>query len=243
MVIIPKLDLKNGKVVQAIKYEHYAKIDFRELQDNPLQLCKLWRGEDAKTLIINDIDGFSNSINREIILEIIRNIDIPITISSVSQSIEECEFLLNNGVMRTALCEYPLINLEGTKLLVEKYTPQRIVFYAIVHNDKLRYYGRILDINIFDYIDLIKSIGATRLIYGDSDWLANYKPANFEKIEKILEYSKMHVTLLCGAPDARTLIELAKYEKYGLDSIIMSKSLYDNNFPCQEIWRIAETLQ
>ncbi len=243
MVIIPKLDLKNGKVVQAIKFGLNANIDFKILQEDPLQLCKLWRSEDAKTLIINDMGGSGFSENKKAILEIIKNIDIPITISSVSQSIEECEYLLNNGVLRVALCEYPLSHLEETKLLVEKYTPQRIIFYAIVHYDKLKYYGKILDINIFDYIDLIKSIGATRLIYGDNDWIANNKSANFEKIEKILEYSKMRVTLLCGAPNAKALIELSKYEKYGLDSIILSKSLYDNNFPCQEIWRIAETSQ
>lgn len=241
MVIIPKIDLKNGKVVQAIKYEPNANVDFKVLQNYPLELCKLWRSEDAKTLLINDIDGTSNSENQKIILDIIKNIDIPIIISSVSQSIEDCEFLLNNGVMRVALCEYPLNHAEETKSLIEKYTTQRIIFYAIVQNENLKYFGKILNINIFDYIDLIKSIGATRLIYGDSEWIANDSHANLEKIEKILEYSKMKITLLYDAPSSKDLIDIAKYEKYGLDSIIMSKSLYNNNFPCQEIWRIAET--
>ena len=85
-------------------------------------------------------------------------------------------------------------------------------------------------------------MGGTRLIYGDTEWIGNMTFANLEKVEKVLTLFKGNVTLFCGVPNYAGFQRLNQLNNKRLDSVIMSKSLYENNFPCQELWRMAEIL-
>lgn len=242
MLVIPALDIKNGKVVQRFKSEQGYSFMYEELQDNPTDLCKLWRSENARSLYISDLDGEPNSLTKQKILEIIECMDIPIILSSFSTSLEECELFLNKGIHRVAICKFAISNENEVKYLIQKYTPSRINFYAIVQNNYITYWGDDTHIPVEDYLAKIQSLGATRLIYGDMEWMGNLKYANLNKLKKILDLFKGNVTLLCGVPNYSGFQKLNTLNNKRLDSVILSKSLYENNFPCQELWRIAETL-
>jgi phosphoribosylformimino-5-aminoimidazole carboxamide ribonucleotide (ProFAR) isomerase len=241
MLIIPSIDIKDGKVVNRIKYSDEFDEYYNELSENPIELCKLWRSENAKTLHINDLDGVPGSPNTKIILDILECLDIPITLSSTSGSIEDCELFLEKGIFRVALCQFLIENPDKAKKMIEIYSPNRIIFYAVSDEESLYLWGRNSGISLEDYFKLLKLVGATRLIFGNINWNeSNIKP-NFDLLKQIIDKTNLRITLNGGVYNYYHLKELQNFEKFGVDSLIISEPLYGNNFPCQEIWRIAET--
>ncbi len=242
MLVIPALNIKNGKVVQRFKSEDGFAFIYRELQENPTDVCKLWRSENARSLYISDLDGEPNSLTKQKILEILECMDIPIILSSTSTSLEECELFLSKGAHRVAICRFAISNDQEVKYLIDKYTPSRINFYAIVQDNLVTYWGEKTNVTLEEYLEKIQKLGATRLIYGDIEWIDNLGYANLEKVQKVLELFKGNVTLFCGVPNYSGFQKLAQLNNRRLDSVILSKSLYENNFPCQKLWRMAELL-
>lgn len=242
MLVIPALDIKKGKVVQRFKSDDGFAFMYEELQENPTDLCKLWRSENARSLYISDLDGEPNSLTKQKILDIIDCMDIPIILTSFSTSLEECELFLKKGAHRVAICRFAINHQDDVRYLISKYTPSRINFYAIVQDNFITYWGENTQITLEEYLEKIQSLGGTRLIYGDVEWIGNMKFANLEKVQKVLGLFKGNVTLFCGVPNYSGFQRLNQLNDKRLDSVILSKSLYENNFPCQELWRMAEIL-
>jgi len=242
MLVIPALNIKNGKLVQRFKSEDGFAFMYEELQDNPTDVCKLWRSENARTLYISDLDGEPNSLSKQKILEILECMDIPIILSSSSTSLEECELFLSKGAHRVAICRFAIDNENDVKYLIQKYTPSRINFYAIVQDNYINYWGEKTDVTLENYLEKIQKLGATRLIYGDTEWMGNMEYADLNKVQKVLNLFKGNLTLFCGVPNYSGFQRLNQLNNKRLDSVILSKSLYENNFPCQKLWRMAELL-
>lgn len=242
MLVIPAINIKNGKVVQRLKSEDGFEFIFEELQDDPTSICKLWRTENARTLYISDLDGEPNSLTKQKIIEILECMDIPIILSSISTSLDECELYLSKGVHRVAICSFAISNENDVKYLIDKYSPYKINFYAIVQDNFITYWGDRTNVSLEEYLEKIQKLGATRLIYGDTEWIENLGYANLEKVQKVLNLFKGNLTLFCGVPNYLGFQRLAQLNNRRLDSVILSKSLYENNFPCQKLWRMAEML-
>lgn len=241
MLIIPSLDIKNGKVVEKINYDKQFDFYYNELSEHPLELCKLLRSENAKTLHINDIDGTIESPNFIIIQEILNNLDIPITLSSKSGKLEECKLYLENPFLRVALCQFVIENHKIVKELIQEYSSSRIIFYALAKDEDLILWGNESGMRLEEYFKILKEVGATRLIYGNIDWNFENATPNYDIPAKISQETNLKITLYDGVNNYQQLNKVAKLEPFGIDSIIISKPLYKNNFPCQEIWRLAET--
>lgn len=242
MLVIPSITLKNGKVIDHIKFNENFDFIYDELSENPVELCKLWRSENAKTLHITDLDGTDESPNKNIILDVLTCLDIPVTLSSTSKSLEYCELFLDKGIFRVALSQLLINDINIVKKLIEKYTSSRIIFYANVRKNYLYHWGRNSGIHFDDFLDLLKSIGASRLIYKNLEWENKNSEIDYTTLKDITNKMNLRITLNGGVFNFSHLLELKKFEQFGVDSVIISKPLYENNFPCQHIWRLAETL-
>src|SRR4030065_246797 len=77
MLVIPVIDIKNGKSVRMIEGLEDKTIYY---SDSPLTMARLFRKENAKCLHITDLDGaFSGEMsNYKIIKEIVDSIGIPV---------------------------------------------------------------------------------------------------------------------------------------------------------------------
>jgi phosphoribosylformimino-5-aminoimidazole carboxamide ribotide isomerase len=48
------------------------------------------------------------------------------------------------------------------------------------------------------------------------------------------------ITASGGVSGFKDLIRMQELEKFGVDSVIVGKALYENRFPCQALWRLNE---
>ena len=63
---------------------------------------------------------------------------------------------------------------------------------------------------------------------------------NYEAIQQIAQRTGLKVTASGGVSSYQDLIKLQELEKFGVDSVIVGKALYENRFSCQALWRENE---
>jgi phosphoribosylformimino-5-aminoimidazole carboxamide ribotide isomerase len=243
LLIIPYIELLEGVTSCRIIGEAGKEGYYDQLCKDPLKMVQLWRRENSKSLHIFDYDSFhagDNTLNIISLLYISQNIDIPIQVYSKIESFNLCKILLDNGIYRVFIDQLLFSNQDSVDNLIKEYSPSRICFALFSKNRYVVNTG--LDIIISDknYIEKIIKTGGRRIFYADMD--ANYsdKCPDLEYIAKLATDYKIKITLLDGIYSFEDLKSVSKYEKNGIDSVILSSSLYNNRFPCQKIWRLIE---
>lgn len=242
ILIIPALQLIDGHCSLFVKGEAGTKSLYHRLSDRPAELCSLWRRENAKTIHITDYDSNYTKIfsNLDSIIFLADTVDIPFQVLANMRSVKECRYLLDNGIYRIAFGQLMLTDPEGVKELVKEYTPSRVVGYVETINGKVKFAEFKNVCKDVEFIEEIKELGVQRIIYKDETWLNKDVGVNFDKLKQIGSDTKTRITVFEGVTRPAQLWRLNETFKYGVDSLVIGKALYENNFPCQKIWRMIE---
>lgn len=241
MLVIPVIDIKNGKSVRMIegledKTMHYS--------DSPLTMARLFRKENAKCLHITDLDGALSGemINYKMIKEIVDTIGIPVQLGGGIRTYDSAKKILEElGVYRivlgTAVVEKPHL----VEKLLKEFSPSKIVIGIDTRNGYFVKTGwrETTGIKGIDLAVKMKSLGVYRIIYQD---VARVGVLSGPDIEGLKEVSKtgLKITAAGGIGGYEDLRKVQDLEPLGVDSVMMSRAIYENRFPCQQIWREVE---
>lgn len=241
MLVIPVIDIKNGKSVRMIegledKTMHYS--------DSPLTMARLFRKENAKCLHITDLDGALSGemINYKVIKEIVDTIGIPVQLGGGIRTYDSAKKILEElGVYRivlgTAVVEKPHL----VEKLLNEFSPSKIVIGIDTRNGYFVKTGwrETTGIKGIDLAVKMKSLGVYRIIYQD---VARVGVLSGPDIEGLKEVSKtgLKITAAGGIGGYEDLRKVQDLEPLGVDSVMMSRAIYENRFPCQQIWREVE---
>ncbi|MBM2813832.1 MAG: hisA [Ignavibacteria bacterium] len=248
LLVIPEIELIDGHCSTCISGENGTEELYQGFADNPMELCKLWRRENAKTIQITNSDSFNScnfDINSGVILYIAGIMDnpelnIPIQLYSNFHSYEECRNYLNNGIHRIIIEDLLTIDPDAAKELIKEFSPSRVSFFIKFQKDKIVNKDIISNISIRDYAGFVKNNGGNRLIICDQDSIEKNTIPDLEMLARIASDFSVRLTLYRSAKTPQQLWEVNKYFTSGIDSVIIGKALYQNNFPCQKIWRLIE---
>jgi phosphoribosylformimino-5-aminoimidazole carboxamide ribotide isomerase len=97
VIVIPAIDLKNGKCVRLAQGDFQRATIYSE---NPVEIAEQWRAQGAERIHIVDLDGSlaGSPRNRAVILEIVKAIPIPIELGGGIRDMKTIEFYLQQGV-------------------------------------------------------------------------------------------------------------------------------------------------
>lgn len=243
LLVIPSIEMIDGESSLCVSSEDKDKELYDALQANPLAMCKLFRRENSKALYIVDRDslsGLNNYVNSNAILYLIDGVDIPIQVYSEFTNVEECRMFLNAGVYRVILGSLPFTDPVGVTKLIKEFTPSRVAFNFRVDTGFVYFQSVQKEMRDSSYATYIKSLGADRIIYSIENPVKN----DYDILQDISEFSKstgLKITLQDMCSTSKQLLKLNEERFFGVDSLILGKALYDNNFPCQKIWRAIES--
>lgn len=211
---------------------------------DPVQLAILWRGENARTLHVVDVDGVAEGriVNEDIISRMIKAVDIPIQVGGGLRSYDEIKKVLNLGVYRvsigTAAVEQPGL----IKRLVKEFGTRKIDVVIISEGGKVSIKGGATptEISPLDLALEMSRIGVSRILYGERQNGDLDKALPYETLKELAMKTNIRITARGGVSTYKDLVRLQELEKYGVDSVIIGKPLYENRFPCQALWRLNE---
>ena len=242
MLVIPVIDIKNGKSVKAFeglgdKTEYYA--------DSPIKMAQLLRKENAKCIHITDMDGaFSGKMsNYETIKEIVNKVGVPVQLGGGIRSFETAALLLEElGIYRIVLGTAIVDHRELVKKLLDEFGPSKIVISIDVRDGFFVKTGWKEQTNIkgLDIAMEMKALGIQRIVYQDISRVGTLLGPNIEGLKEIASATKLKITAAGGIGGYPDLKKVQDIESFGVDSVMIRRAIYENKFPCQAIWRELE---
>ncbi|MBN1928963.1 MAG: 1-(5-phosphoribosyl)-5-[(5-phosphoribosylamino)methylideneamino]imidazole-4-carboxamide isomerase [Chlorobiaceae bacterium] len=241
MLIIPAIDIKEGKCVRLTRGDFAQK---KIYLDNPADMAVIWRKQNAKMLHVVDLDAAltGEMVNFDKIREIVELLDIPIQVGGGIRSVEAVQKYLEIGVSRVVIGSAAVTNPGLIAELLKKYRSSQIVVGIDAENGVPKIKGWTESANMQDYelAAEMKKLGVERIIYTDITRDGMLQGVGYESTKRFAEKAGMKVTASGGVTSSEDLHKLRSLEKYGVDSVIIGKALYECNFPCQELWYAYE---
>ncbi|HJY62615.1 MAG TPA: HisA/HisF-related TIM barrel protein [Ignavibacteria bacterium] len=244
MLVIPVIDIKNGQCVRVIEGLEDKTLYYSQ---SPITMAQLFRKENAKVIHITDLDGayFGKMDNFDIVKEIVDSVGVPIQIGGGIRTFETAKILIEDvGVYRIVIGTSAIDNVNFVKKLIYEFGARKIVIGVDVRDGYLVKNGWVdkTDIKGLDFALGMKGVGIERIIYQDVSRVGSFSGPNYEGLKEIAETTGLKVTAAGGVGSYQDLKKLQELETCGIDSVMMSRPLYENRFPCQAIWREQEKI-
>jgi phosphoribosylformimino-5-aminoimidazole carboxamide ribotide isomerase len=237
MLIIPAIDIKDGKCVRLTRGDFSQK---KIYLDNPSDMAIIWRKQNAKLLHIVDLDAALTGelVNFEKIREIVTNLDIPVQVGGGIRSADVVKRYLDIGVGRVVIGSAAVINPKLIEELLKIYQPSKIVVGIDAENGipKIKGWTESSKLKDYELALQMKGMGIERIIYTDITCDGMMQGFGYESTKRFAEKAEMKITASGGVTNSGDLKRLNDLKAYGVDSVIVGKALYECNFPCQELW-------
>jgi len=242
LLVIPSIDIKNGKTVRVVK--GIPELDCKEYGSDPVEMAKIWRAENAKLLHVVDFDGAleHSKKNLGIIEEICSSVIIPVEYAGGIRSLDDAKKVLDMGVSRLAINTMAYEKPDEFKGVFEMFGPAKIVISLDILDTEIVIRGRRkkTGINYLDFAKKMTAMGVERFIVTDVEKNGIMAGPNLELSRTIAEVTHQKVTVSGGVRNKDELMDIQQLMPMGIDSVIVGRALYENRFPCQKLWRVAE---
>jgi phosphoribosylformimino-5-aminoimidazole carboxamide ribotide isomerase len=233
MLIIPAIDLKDGKVARLTRGDFKFE---RVYSDDPIGVAKKWEAAGARRLHLVDLDGAISGEFKNLskISEILKNIKMPVELGGGVRSEEVIENALAIGVNHVIIGTR-LVDENFAKRIIKKYG-DKLIMGVDAKNDKVAISGWTLTTEI-DYIEFIKRLeghGAKTVIFTDIAKDGMLAGPNMDALKKILDEISIDLIASGGVSSIDDLLILKRLEVKGLIGAIVGKALYENRINLKE---------
>lgn len=242
-LIIPSIDIQDGKTVRVV--QGIPELNCKEYGNNPVDMAMIWRTENAKMIHVVDFDAATDHSHKnfDIIREICESVVIPVQYGGGVRSFEDAKELMDLGICRLVIGTLAFENPKEFVKILENFGPSKIVAAIDVVDDSVAIRGRksVQKINADNYAVKLKDLGAERIIVTDVKTNGMMLGPNCNLSNRIADSTGLKVTLSGGISGYKDLIKVKEDTVNHVDSVIIGRALYENKFPCQKIWRVAES--
>ena len=140
-------------------------------------------------------------------------------------------------VLGTAVVEKPHL----VEKLLKDFSPSKIVIGIDTRNGYFVKTGwrETTGIKGVDLAKKMKSLGVYRIIYQDVSRVGVLTGPDIEGLKEVSK-TGLKITAAGGIGGYEDLRKVQDLEPLGVDSVMMSRAIYENRFPCQQIWREVE---
>ena len=235
MLVIPAIDLKNGRCVRLLQGR---KSDVTVYNENPVAVAKEFAAAGAGMIHVVDLDGAFNgaeSPNRAVVREIVAAIAVPVEFGGGVRSLNDVQELCRAGVARVVLgtvaAESPVL----LKDFVSNFSSTIVV--GIDARD-----GRVMtrgweSATPLLAVELARSVaecGVQRIVYTDIARDGMLAGPNIEQTLAVARAANVKVTASGGVSSLDDIRRLRDAGDSRLDSVIIGKALYEGKFKLEE---------
>jgi phosphoribosylformimino-5-aminoimidazole carboxamide ribotide isomerase len=226
MIVIPAIDLKEGKCV---RLEQGLMDKNTVFNDNPAAQAKAWQDQGAEMLHIVDLDGAfaGEPKNRAAIEAILAAITIPSQLGGGIRDIETIDAYLSLGLSRVIIGTAAQRNPELVKEACLRF-PGRIVVGIDAKNGMVAVQGwaEVTDITAVDLARKFEDCGVAAIIYTDISRDGMLQGPNLEATKALAEAVSIPVIASGGVSNLKDIENLMAIEASGVTGVITGKAVY-----------------
>ena len=241
MIIIPAIDLKDGKCVRL------AQGDFSRMTvyaENPVEIAVQWQAQGAERIHIVDLDGSlaGSPRNREVILNLVRAVRIPIEVGGGIRDIKTVEFYVSHGIRWVILGTAALKNEVFVKEACQVFRGH--VMVGIDAKDGLAAIEGWTEKTSEPAVDVARryeGYGLEAVIYTDIKRDGMETGINIEATRIFAEAIEIPVIASGGVAGIEDIKKVVEIETAGVMGIIVGKALYTGGLYLPEAIMMAKS--
>lgn len=234
MIVIPAIDLKEGKCV---RLEQGLMEKDTVYSDNPAAMARHWQDEGGELLHLVDLDGAFAGVpkNREAIRAIVAAVDIPTELGGGIRDLATIEAYLELGIDRVIL---GTVAKENPDLVAEacRMFPGRIVVGVDAKGGlvAVRGWAEVTEKRAIDLAREMEGFGVTAIIYTDIARDGMMQGPNLEATAALAEAISIPVIASGGVSNLDDIRNLLQIEASGVEGVITGKAIYTGSLNLRE---------
>ena len=234
MKIFPAIDIKDKKCVRLIKGDFDNKTEYK---NSPVDQANIFKDHGFKNLHIIDLDGAltGETVNIDIIQEIVKKSNLVVEIGGGIRSFESIQKYLDAGVEKTILGSAAIKDKNFLKEACQKF-PGKIALGLDAKDGKLSVSGWKESSNksTLEFLKEVNDYGVSRLIFTDINRDGTKEGPNFDETLKVASISNSPV-IISGGVSSINDIKKARNLK-NTEGIIVGKAIYDGDIKLEELF-------
>lgn len=241
MLIIPAIDLKNGKVVRLVRGRFSEEVVYAE---DPVAVALRWQDSGAGWLHLVDLEGALGGSPRqaELIGRVAQAVKVPVQAGGGVRSTETVEHYLKAGVRRVILGTRACVDETFFSEMLQRFG-DRIAAALDVREGRVAVEGWVKEegVDPLRLADRLARQGVRTLIYTDTSRDGTLAGPGWEGLEALLRRIGGRMSLIAsgGVGSLEDLTKLKALEPAGLSGVIVGKALYDGKVDLKEAIRLA----
>lgn len=244
MLLIPAIDLKDGKCVR-LRQGDLA--DATIFSDNPGETARHWKAQGARRLHIVDLNGAvaGRVKNESAIKSIIKSAgdDMPVQIGGGIRDLDTIERMLDDGayyiVIGTAAVKNPGLLQDACIAF-----PGRIIVSIDAKDGKVATDGwsKLSGHEVIDLAQKFEDYGVESILYTDIGRDGMLTGVNIEATVKLAQSVSVPVIASGGVANMKDIDALCKIEHEGVKAAILGRSLYEGHIDFKKAQKRADDL-
>ncbi len=235
MKIFPAIDIKDKKCVRLVKGDFDNKTEY---EMSPVEQASKYKDHGFKNLHIVDLDGAltGETVNIDIIEEIVRKFDLKIEIGGGVRNFESIQKYTDAGVEKVILGSAAIKDKNFLKEACQKF-PNKIALGLDAKDGYLSVSGWKENSNLktLDYLKEVNDFGASRLIYTDINRDGMKMSPNFDETENVANNSNCTVIISGGVSSINDIKMAKELCNKNIEGIIVGKAIYDGDIKLDEL--------
>ena len=223
MIIIPAVDIKNGKCVQLVQGEPGTE---QVIIDNPADVAVKWINKGAKRLHIVDLDGaLGSGENINIVKEIVEKSTVPTQMGGGIRSIDDARKLLDVGIDIVIIGTMAIENPDIVEQLSSEYSKERICVSLDSKDNKVVTHGwtKYTDKTPLEYAKIFEQKGAGSILFTNVDVEGLLNGINLDAAENLISNIDIPVIYSGGITSAE---DIRKLKQINTDYVVIGSALY-----------------
>ena len=235
MKIFTSIDIKDKKCVRLVKGDFNNKTEYKT---SPIDQAGKYKDHGFKNLHIVDLDGAltGETVNLDIIQEIVSKFDLKIEIGGGIRNFESIQKYTDAGVEKVILGSAAIKDKNFLKEACQRF-PNKIALGLDAKDGYLSLSGWKENSNqlTLDFLKEVNDYGASRLIYTDINKDGTKTSPNFEETAKLAGISNCPVIISGGVSSITDIKKAKDLNNKNIEGIIVGKAIYDGDIQLDEL--------
>ena len=238
MLMIPAIDLKNGRCVRLLQGEATAETVY---SNDPAAMARSFEDAGAKRLHLVDLDGAfqGKGANLASIRAILKNISIPVQLGGGLRNAENIEQMFELGVSSVIVGTMAVKNPDVLEEVIQRFSGEQVILGIDARDRKVSIEGwqEGTEIDDVEFALRWKKLGIQRIVFTDIARDGMLTGPNLEALGDFARRTGLKIVASGGVSSMEDLELLKTLEEDGVDQVISGKAIYEGKLDLKEIFK------
>ena len=234
MLVIPAIDLKEGRCVRLLQGREDREIVFSH---SPSAVAKRWEEAGAELIHVVDLDGAfkGKPVNREAIREIVDAVSVPIQLGGGIRSLASIEETFASGVNRVVLGTVAIQDPGLVENACKKF-PGRILVTIDAKDGMVVVKGWVEEstVTASELAKRLKTVGVAAVVFTDIKRDGMMVGPNIQAAKELAQSVSIPVIISGGISSLNDIREIIPLKALGITGMIIGRAIYDGSIDLRE---------